>query len=77
MRGLFSSLSSHTTMRIIPPYRQFLFVGPNVCRDFLQILPGDGHLCFWLNASYCKVHSGLSPLAITICLGAQRGCYKK
>ena len=53
---LFSNITHNT-----PPYMQFLFVGPNVCRQ----LPSDS-TSRWTplllaNTPYCKAYSGLAP----------------
>ncbi len=53
---LFSNIT-----RTTPPYMQFLFVGPNVCRQ----LPSDSQSpttpLLLANTPYCKAYSGLAP----------------
>ena len=47
---------------------QFLFVGPNVCRQLLSDSPSRRTPLLLANTPYCKAYSGLSPYSEYPCL---------
>ena len=50
---------------------QFLFVGPNVCRQLLSDSQSPTTPLLLANTPYCKAYSGLSPYSLYPCLTHQ------
>ena len=51
---------------------QFLFVGPNVCRQLLSDSQSPTTPLLLANTPYCKAYSGLSPYSLYPCLTHQK-----
>ena len=53
---------------ITPPNMQFLFVGPNLCRQLLSDSQSPATPLLLANTPYCKAYSGLAPYSLYPCL---------
>ena len=47
---------------------QFLFVGPNLCRQLLSDSQSPATPLLLANTPYCKAYSGLAPYSLYPCL---------
>ena len=57
---------------ITPPNMQFLFVGPNLCRQLLSDSQSPATPLLLANTPYCKAYSGLAPYSLYPCLTHNR-----